>query len=90
MESEAKHTPTKSGKKTLLAIDDAFEIRDIIQRALSESYHVMVCEDCVEAVAILRPDPPGSHASENERHGFSQDDQGSVSSPSNCGYLGKG
>ena len=53
MESEAKHTPTKTGKKTLLAIDDAFEIRDIIQRALSESYHVMVCEDCVEAIAIL-------------------------------------
>ena len=43
-----------SGKKTLLAIDDAFEIRDIIQRALSgESYHVMVCEDCVEAMALL-------------------------------------
>jgi DNA-binding NtrC family response regulator len=53
MESETEHTSTDPGKKTLLAIDDAFEIRDIIQRALVDSYHVMVCEDCVEAISLL-------------------------------------
>jgi len=53
VESETEHISTDQGKKTLLAIDDAFEIRDIIQRALSESYHVMVCEDCIEAITLL-------------------------------------
>lgn len=53
VESETEHTSTDPGKKTLLAIDDAFEIRDIIKRALSDTYHVMVCEDCVEAITLL-------------------------------------
>ena len=54
MELNGENIQEGSGKKTLLSIDDAFEIRDIIQRALSgETYHVMVCGDCVEALALL-------------------------------------